>query len=171
MSNANPEAGRGTVPALGAYFIIPLLACGLTIYFLISTAGLIWEARSTGTFIGVILLGLCAAQIIRLGLKVARGEATLGFGELAENNFYNRLRLGLLVLVIAFVALLPVIGTTLGLFLVLIAMVRLMGVRDWRVLVAVALITAATVHVLLIYLLGSQLPQGFLKPVFSSLGI
>ena len=171
MSNANPEAGRGTVPALGAYFIIPLLACGLTIYFLISTAGLIWEARSTGTFIGVILLGLCAAQIIRLGLKVARGEATLGFGELAENNFYNRLRLGLLVLVIAFVALLPVIGTTLGLFLVLIAMVRLMGVRDWRVLVAVALITAATVHVLLIYLLGSQLPQGFLKPIFSSLGI
>jgi hypothetical protein len=171
MSNANPDAGRGTVPALGAYFIIPLLACSLTIYFLVSTAGLIWEARSTGTFIGVVLLGLCVAQFIRLGLKVARGEGTLGLGELAENNFYNRLRLGLLVLVTAFVALLPVIGTTLGLFLVLIAMIRLMGVRDWRVLVAVAFITSATVHGLLIYLLGSQLPQGLLKPFFSALGI
>jgi len=171
MINANPDAGRGAVPALGAYFIIPLLACGLTVYFLLSTAGLIWEARSTGTFIGVILLGLCGAQFIRLGLKVARGEATLGLGELAENSFYNRLRLGLLVLAIAFVALLPVLGTTLGLFLVLIAMVRLMGVRSWRVLLAVALITAVTVHVLLIYLLGSQLPQGLLKPFFSSLGI
>jgi len=171
MTNANPDAGRGTVPALGAYFIIPLLACGLTIYFLISTAGLIWEARSTGTFIGIILLGLCIAQISRLGLKVARGEATLGFGDLVENTFYNRLRLGLLALTVAFIALLPIIGTTLGLFLVLIAMVRLMGVRSWRVLVMVALITSATVHGLLIYLLGSQLPQGLLKPFFTYLGI
>jgi hypothetical protein len=171
MSNANPDAGRGTVPALGAYFIIPLLACALTIYFLISTAGLIWEARSTGTFIGVILLGLCATQFIRLGLKVARGEATLGLGELAENTFYNRLRLGLLALTVAFIALLPVLGTTLGLFLVLIAMVRLMGVHSWRVLLTVAFITSATVHGLLIYLLGSQLPQGFLKPFFTFLGI
>jgi len=171
MSNANPDAGRGAVPALGAYFIIPLLACGLTIYFLVSTAGLIWEARSTGTFIGVVLLALCATQFIKLGLKVARGEASLGFGELVENSFYNRLRLGLLALAVAFVVLLPVIGTTLGLFLVLIAMIRLMGVHSWRVLVAVAFIAAATVHGLLIYLLGSQLPQGFLKPFFTSLGI
>jgi hypothetical protein len=171
MSSANPEAGRGAVPALGAYFIIPILASALTIYFLVSTSNLIWEARSTGTFIGVVLLILCGTQIIRLGTKVARREATLGFGDLVENTYYNRLRLALLLLACAFVALLPVIGTTLGLFLVLIAMIRLMGVKSWRVLVAVALITAAAVHGLLIYLLGSQLPQGFLKPFFASLGI
>jgi hypothetical protein len=171
MSSANPEPGRGAVPALGAYFIIPILASALTIYFLVSTSNLIWEARSTGTFIGVVLLILCGTQIIRLGTKVARREATLGFGDLVENTYYNRLRLALLLLACAFVALLPVIGTTLGLFLVLIAMIRLMGVKSWRVLVAVALITAAAVHGLLIYLLGSQLPQGFLKPFFASLGI
>ena len=171
MSHADPDAGRGTVPALGAYFIIPALACALTVYFLVSTRDLIWEARSTGTFIGVILLVLCMAQFIRLGLKVSRGQATLRLGELAENTYYNRLRLALLILTIAFIALLPVIGTTLGLFLVLIAMVRLMGVRSWRVLVMVAFITSATVHGLLIYLLGSQLPQGLLKPLFTSLGI
>lgn len=171
MSNANPDAGRGAIPALGAYFIIPLLACALTVYYLVSTVDLIWEAKSTGIFIGIILIGLCVAQFIRLGLKVMRGEATLGLGDLAENSFYNRLRLGLLVLAIAFVALLPVIGTTLGLFLVLIAMIRLMGVDNWRVLVTVAFITAATVHGLLIYLLDSPFPQGYLKPFFSLLGI
>ena len=171
MSDANPDAGRGAVPALGPHFVIPVLASALTVYFLISTAGLIWEARSTGTYIGVILLALCATQFVKLGLKVARGQGTLGFGDLVEDSFYNRLRLGLLVLVVAFVALLPVIGTTLGLFLVLIAMVRLMGVQSWRVLFTVAFITAATVHGLLIYLLGSQLPQGFLGPLFSFLGI
>lgn len=171
MTEVSPEAGRGQIPALGAFFIIPLLACALTIYFLVSTSDLNWEARSTGTFIGVILLVLCLAQFIRLGFKVLRGEATMGLGDLLENTFYNRLRLGLLALIVAFVAMLPILGTTLGLFLVLIAMIRLMGVRNWVVLVAVAFVTAATVHGLLIYLLGSQLPQGLLKPFFTSIGI
>ena len=171
MSNANPEAGRGAVPALGAYFIVPLLASALTIYYLVSTADFIWEAKSTGVFIGVVLLVLCAVQFIRLGLQVTRGEATLGLGDLTENSLFNRLRLGLLLLAIAFVALLPVIGTTLGLFLVLIAMIRLMGVNNWRILVTVAFVTTAIVHGLLIYLLDSPLPQGFLKPVYVFLGI
>ena len=171
MTNANAETGRGAAPALGAYFIIPLLASALTIYYLVSTVDLIWEAKSTGIYIGVVLLALCVIQFLRLGLQVARGEATLGLGELTENSFFNRLRFGLLLLAIAFVALLPVLGTTLGLFLVLIAMIRLMGVTNWRVLVTIAFVTAAIVHGLLIYLLDSPLPQGFLKPVFSSLGI
>ena len=167
MSHADPEAQRGTKPALGAYFIVPLLACGLTLYFLISTWNLIWEARSTGTFIGVILLLLCMAQFVRLGLSVARGEATLGFGDLVENTLYNRQRLTLLVLTAVFIAALPLLGTTVGLFLVIIAMTRLMGVHDWRVLVALAFLAAASVHLLLIYALGSKLPQGVFKSLFS----
>ncbi len=167
MSNANPEAGRGPPPALGAYFIIPLLACGLTIYYLISTVGLIWEAKSTGIVIGVILLALCGAQIIRLGLKIARGEGTLGLGDLVENNLFNRQRLALLVLSALFIAALPLVGTTVGLFLVIVASIWVMGVRNWRVLVTTAAVTAATVHLLLIYLLGSQLPQGVFKNLFS----
>jgi hypothetical protein len=171
MSNANPEAGRGTPPALGAYFIIPLLACALTVYFLLSTASLVWEARSTGTVIGIVLLALCGAQIIRLGLKIARGEGTLGLGDLAENTSFNRQRLWLFGLTALFIVSLPIIGTTVGLFLVLIAMMWLMGVRSWRVLVTIGFATSATVHFLLIYLLGSQLPQGLFKNVFSLIGI
>ena len=39
MTNANPDAGRGTVPALGAYFIIPLLAVSLPVVsFFMSSA-------------------------------------------------------------------------------------------------------------------------------------
>ena len=165
MSHAEPEAGRGIKPALGAHFIIPLLVCGLTFYFLVSTWNLIWEARSTGTFIGAILLLLCIAQFVRLGLKVARGEASLGLGDLAEDTLYNRQRLVLLVLTAIFIAALPWLGTTVGLFLVIIAMTRLMGVQDWRVLVALAFLAATTVHLLLIYALGSKLPQGVFKSV------
>lgn len=167
MSNADPETGRGSIPALGAYFLIPLMACGLTAYYLVSTNGLIWEAKATGIVIGVVLLALCGAQILRLGLKIARGEGTFGFGDLVEDTLFNRQRFALLILSALFIATLPWIGTTVGLFLLIVASVRLMGVRDWRVLVAVAAITAATVHFLLIYLLGSQLPQGVFKPLFS----
>lgn len=167
MSNADPEAGRGSIPALGAYFLIPLMACGLTAYYLVSTIGLIWEAKATGIFIGGILLVLCAMQFVRLGLKVARGEGTLGFGDLFEDNLFNRQRLALLALTTIFVVSLPWIGTTAGLFLLIMATIRVMGVRKWRVLIAVAAITAATVHFLLIYLLGSQLPQGVFKKLLS----
>jgi hypothetical protein len=171
MSHSPTEAERGTKPALGAYFIIPLLGCALTIYFIASTRDLLWEARSTGDVIGFILLGLCAAQIIRLGLRVARGEGTLGFGELIEDTPFNRQRLWLLLLTTAFVVLLPVTGTTVGLFLVLIAMMWVLGVTSWRALITTAAITAASVHLLLIYLLGSQLPQGLFKGLFAAIGI
>jgi hypothetical protein len=66
---------------------------------------------------------------------------------------------------------LPWIGTTAGLFILIMASIRVMGVREWRVLVVVAATTAATVHFLLIYLLGSQLPQGVFKGMFSAVGI
>ena len=59
-----------------------------------------------------------------------------------------------------FIIALPWIGTTLGLFLVLIACMRLLGVTSIRQLVTVAAATAATVYVLLIYLVSSRLPQG-----------
>lgn len=171
MSNVNPDAGRGVTPALGPYFVVPVLASGLTIYYLVSTTGLIWEAKSTGIVIGTILLALCAAQIGRLSLRVVRGEGTLGFGELVADTLFNRQRLALLVLTALFIATLPWVGTSLGLFIILVISIRVMGVRDWRVLVAVGLITAAVVHLLLIYLLGSQLPEGVLKPFFSFIGI
>jgi hypothetical protein len=171
MTSVSPETERGEKPALGGYFIIPLLASALTIYFLVSTLGLVWEARSTGTFIGIFLLLLCGLQFFRLGMKVARGEASLGLGELVEDNFFNRQRLWLLVLMTAFVLLLPVIGTTVGLFLVMIAMMRVTGVTSLKVLILVAACTSASVHALLIYALGSQLPQGVFKPLFSAIGI
>ena len=47
--------------ALGADFIIPLLACGLTLYYFVSTLDLVWEARATGTVIGLVL-SRCASR-------------------------------------------------------------------------------------------------------------
>jgi hypothetical protein len=167
MSDANPEAERGSSPALGSYFVIPILACGLTIYYLVSTVDLVWEAKATGIFIGAILIALCGVQFVRLGLRIARGQGTVGLGSLVDNNHFNRQRFALVALVAVFIATIHWVGTTLGLFILLVSSMWVMGVRRLRVLVGVAFVAAAVVHFLLIYLLGSQLPAGVFKNIFS----
>lgn len=145
---------------LGADFIIPVLGCSLTAYYLLTTTDLVWEARVTATFIGVILLSLSAVQFARLIARLAAGHGSLSLGELIANNLHNRQRLVLITLVSLFIATIGWVGATLGLFLLLIGCMLLLGVRKVSSLLAVSLTTSAVVYLLLIYLLDSPLPQG-----------
>jgi hypothetical protein len=154
--------------ALGGDFIIPALACGLTGYYFASTVELVWEAKATGIVIGVVLVALCAAQFVRLGLRITTGAGSLRLGELIQNDLFNRQRLGLIAMVALFVVAIHWLGATLGLFLLLIGCMRLLGVRRLRTLVGVALVTAAVVHLVLITLLDSRLPRGVLKNLLAA---
>ncbi len=168
MSEQNDDgAGGDERPALGADLIIPFLAAGLTIYFLVNTAGLVWEARANGTVIGVALLILVALQLFKIARRLWAGQGTLGLGSLVERSPVQAQRLGLLVVLALFIATIPWVGTTLGLFLTMAASMWILGVRDWRALLGVSLAVAATVYGLFILLLQSRLPVG---PVEAALG-
>jgi hypothetical protein len=170
MSDEPPEPELRTKrQALGADLIIPVLAAGLTIYFLVNTAGLVWEARANGTVIGATLLILVAVQLVRVGVEVRRGRASLGFGSLLERSTVQAQRLGLLVVLAAFIAAIPWVGTTLGLFLALCASMWLLGVRDPRALLGIPLAVAASVYVLFVVLLQSRLPVGPIEHFLGSL--
>jgi hypothetical protein len=169
MSEPELESGRLSRPALGADLIIPVLACGLAAYYFGSTVELVWEAKATGIFVGVVLVALCLAQFVRIGKQVATGSASLGLGELIERTAFNKQRFGLLALVALFVLTIHWVGTTLGLFLLLMACMWLLGVRSVRALLGVAAVTATVVHLLLITLLNSRLPTGVLQTVLSAL--
>jgi len=169
MSEPEHESEPAARPALGGDLIIPVLACGLAAYYFGSTVELVWEAKATGIFVGVILVALCVAQFARMGRQVATGTATLGLGDLVEWTEFNKQRFGLFALVALFVVTLPWVGTTLGLFLLLVAGMWLLGVRSARSLIGVAAVTAATVHLLLITLLNSRLPQGVLQTLLATL--
>lgn|GEM_PF-1899543 len=145
---------------VGADFILPVLACALTAYYLITTRNLVWEARVTATFIGVILFSLSAIQFARLFARLVTGRASLSLGELVANTLHNRQRLALVSLVAVFIATIEWVGTTLGLVLLLMGCMLILGVRKITTLLAVSLTTAAAVYVLLIYLLESRLPKG-----------
>ena len=157
--------------ALGADLIIPSIGSSLAIYYLLQTAELDWEAKSAGLFVGTVLLALCAIQLARTLVAVVRGNASLGLGELVADTPHNRQRLALMVLVALFIATITWTGTTLGLFLLLIASMWVMGVREPGKLAGVAFCTSAVVYIMLIYLLDTRLPRGIVeKTIAAALG-
>lgn len=160
MQEPASDHQRQTPAPAGTGLIIPALAVALAVYYLISTAELSWEARSAGLFVGSILLVLCALQLLRSGRSLAAGRAAWGFAELFRDSVDNRRRLGLLLLVVLFIAAIEWVGVTLGLFLLIAGSMAVMGVRHVRQLVLVPGITALTVFVLLVWLLGTRLPKG-----------
>ena len=155
--SSRSENGR---PALGADLIIPLLAVAFTTYYLVSTAHLTWEAKANGVVIGILLYALIAVHLVRIGLRVARGEATLGLGELVDFDRPQKQRIALVAITALFIAALPWTGTSLGLFLTMFAMMWVLGERTWPMLVGVSLATTATVYLLFIVFLQTRLPEG-----------
>jgi hypothetical protein len=162
------EPGSPPEP-IGTDFIIPLLACILAIYYLSTTTDLVWEARAAGVVIGIPLLALCLVHMTRMGLRIMSRRATLGTGDLFQNNLFNRQRLGLAVLAVLFIAGIQWTGTTLGLLLFLIGSMLVLGVRDLRILAGISLGASSLVYVLLIVLLSSRLPQGPIEKLLAPL--
>jgi hypothetical protein len=166
-TGASPAPDRSRLS--GADFIIPVLATGLVIYYSVSTLGMAWEAKVTGVVIGAILIPLCLAHVVRMAAAIGQGYGTFGLGDLVDASTFNLQRFGLVALVAVFIVTLEWVGTTLGLFLLLIGGMLVMGVRSVRTLVAVAGVTAAVVYLLLIYLLSSRLPRGPVEALVNSL--
>lgn len=168
MSTEEPPSAGTRKPALGADLIIPAIGSALAIYYLITTAELDWEAKSAGLFVGTVLLVLCAIQLVRILVGVMARRGSLGLGELIANSTHNRQRAGLVVLVALFIATIGWTGTTLGLFLLLLAAMQVMGVRSPVKLVAVAGITSAVVYTMLIFLLDTRLPRGVVEKTIAA---
>jgi hypothetical protein len=170
MSEPGSKAGRRERgAALGADLVIPVLAAAFTVYYLLTSANLVWEARANGTVVGVILLILCLIQFVRIGVRARAGEGTLGLGTLAERSEAQGRRLMLLAILALYVAFIPWLGTTLGLFLVMIATMWVLGVRRLPVLLGIAFATAATMYILFIALLQTRLPTGPVEQLLNPL--
>ncbi|MPZ36577.1 MAG: hypothetical protein GEU95_00695 [Rhizobiales bacterium] len=170
VSEHNIGAKDKPKPALGADLIIPVLAAGFTIYFLVTTSDVVWEARANGTVIGLTLLTLIAIQVVRIIALWREGAGTMSFGEFGRMTAGHQKRLTVLLILVVFVATIPWLGTTLGLLFSMFALMWVLGVRDIKTLVGVSFVTAAAVYLLFIAFLKTQLPAGpiehLLQPLF-----
>lgn len=156
---------RGPTP-VGQELIIPGLALGFTGYYFWTVQELAWEAKANGIVIGSILAGLVALLLLRTGLRVARGEASLRM-TLGGDPRTDRMRVGLLAIMLAFLVALPVLGTTLALGLMLFAAMWLLGARHWPTLLGVSMMTPLLVWATLMVGLGTRFPSG---PAEAALG-
>lgn len=149
----------GAPKPVGQDLIIALLAVAFTAYYFWTVQELAWEAKSNGIVIGAALFVLVGLLVVRIGLRVWRGEASLRV-TLGGDPQTDRLRLGLIGITVAFLALLPFAGTTIALALMLFATMWLLGARHWPTLLGVSLITPLLVWASLIVGLGTRFPAG-----------
>jgi hypothetical protein len=157
---ASPSGPSGGKAPLGADLVIPALALGFAVYFFFSIAELSWEAKANGVLIGTILVTLIGIQLVRIGIGLVKGEGDLGFEPLWQPRELLPKRLGLVLIVVVFIAAIRWLGLTLALYLALAAALYLMGVRKPAPLAFVPLAVAAAAYALFIAALDSDLPRG-----------
>jgi hypothetical protein len=146
--------------AVGADLLLPAMALGFTLYFLYSIRDLAWEAKANGVIVGIVLLLLIAVQLIRMGIAVAQGRASLGLGDFLEPRDVILKRLGMLAITIALVIALPWTGLAIAVFAALAAGFTVMGVRGPARVLLTALAITVAVEALFIVALESSLPSG-----------
>ncbi len=152
---------------LGADLVIPALALGFASYFFFSIAELPWEAKANGALIGAILVLLIALQLVRMARQLARGEGDLRADPLWRPAEVTRKRLGMIAVTAAFIATLPWLGLTLGLFAAMLAALAVMGVRRPAPLIGLPLAIAAAAYLLFIVALQSDFPHGPIEKLLS----
>jgi len=154
---------------LGADLVIPVLALGFAIYFFVSIADLAWEAKANGVLIGTVLVVLIAIQLARIARQLARGEGDLRADPLWQPVEVTGKRLGMVAVTIAFIATLPWLGLTLGLFIGMLAALLIMGVRKRSTLVWLPLAIAAAAYAMFIVALDADFPRGPLEQLLAPL--
>ena len=163
-----PRANGERRPA-GADLVIPILSLAFAGYFFVSIADLQWEAKANGVLIGTALVVLVLVQLVRMGLDVAKGKASLAFTALLEPREAFLPRIALVVITFTFIATIKWLGVTLGLFLGLFASLWALGIRKRKQLILVPLVTAAAVYLLFIALLDAAFPHGPVEHAITAL--
>jgi len=156
-------------PAIGSELLLPAMAVGLAIYFLVDVNGLVWEARANATVIAYVLLGLIAIQLVQMALRLRSGEATLGLGPLIEPPRLLPLRFMVLAVTGTFIVVLPWLGLTLGLFLLVATLMCLLRAGSWTRIVTTAAVVSIASYLLFIALLNSRLPRGPIEKLLAGL--
>jgi hypothetical protein len=152
---------------LGADLVIPVLALGFAIYFFWSIADLAWEAKANGVVIGAVLIGLVALQLARIAVRVAKGEGDLRADPLWRPGDVFARRVGMVLVTIAFIALLETLGLTLSLLLAMATALAIMGVRRPSTIAWISAAVAAAAYLLFIVVLDSAFPHGPIEKLFS----
>lgn len=155
--------------ALGAELVIPALGAALAAYFFVSVRELAWEAKAMGLLVGALLAGLIAVQLGRMGRRVASGESLLSFDSLVKPGSLFQQRLAIVGVCALFIAVLPWLGVTLGIFLLSATLMLVLRAGRWRSIALASGAVAAGAWLLFVALLDTRMPHGPLERLLAAL--
>ena len=158
MTQPSESDGR---KAIGGDLIIPGAALAFTLYYFSTIIDSPWTAQVAALLVGSVLIVLIAIFAVVSLLRVSRGEASLGLGELGTPRLLLPKRLGLLLLTMAYIALIDWGGFTLTTFVFLAAaMLLLNDGRRRRLAVLLAAGMALGGYLLFVVAFDTRFPDG-----------
>ena len=144
----------------GDDLVFPIMALLFAIYYFYTIKDLSWEAQINGLMIGSILVVLVLIFLIRTGLEVIRGKASLKSKSLFKVNRTQMVKFGLLALAAGYVLVIPWAGYTMTTFTFLLASMLLLGVHSAAKLIGISLVMSLTGYYFFIELLDTRFAPG-----------
>jgi hypothetical protein len=116
-----------------------------------------------------VLVGLVLIQLARIAWRIAKGRGTLGTHPRWEPREMLGMRIGMVIVTIAFIATIQWTGLTLGLLVWMAVALWVMGVRKPVRIFAISFAVAASAYLLFILALDSSFPHGPVENVITAL--
>lgn len=114
-------------PGLIPELIIPVGAVAFGIYYLSTVWALPFQARVVGIYISGAIAFLSLILFIRFARELMSGKKSFGFSGFFSDPVSESRRWGVLLHTILFIALMPVLGFTVALFLFVLGAVLIIG--------------------------------------------
>ena len=126
-----------------------------------------WEAQINGYFIGGALFLLLLVFFIKTIAGIVKGSCVLDLWDISDPRGLLMKRLGLILLIIAYIVIIQWTGYALATFLFLLAAMLLLGVRSPVALLVVSAVFTFAGYLFFIVLIDTNLPQGPLEHIFA----
>ncbi|WP_299656654.1 tripartite tricarboxylate transporter TctB family protein [uncultured Jannaschia sp.] len=139
-------------PGLIPELIIPIGAVAFGSYYISTVASLPFQARIVGIYVTGAICILSLALFIRFARELRSGEKSFSFAGFLSDPASEGRRWSVLLLTILFIALMPVLGFIVSLFLFVLGTVLIIGGME-RLKVALLISTIMTVTAFTIFIL------------------
>lgn len=158
MNDDDPKQRRKNVlPDL----IIPFVALAFTVYYLTTITEVPWIAQASAITVSCLLFAAIAAYFIRTAYRIRHGSEVIALPGPPRDLVVSLRRAGLLVLTIAYVALIDSLGFTLTTSaFIFLGIVVLSSWSNWKAAALVSVACSVSGYVVFIYIFETRFPRG-----------
>lgn len=167
MASDSPEkTPRNVLPDL----VIPALALAFTAYYLTTITEVPWISQASAVTVSCLLVLAIAAYLIRTAYRIKGGRETIAFTGPVGALGVTAQRIALLVLTIAYVALIEILGFTVTTTVfIFVGVILLSSPANWRSAALISVCCSITGYVVFIYFFETRFPKGYIENTLQAL--